>query len=110
MKNTLVGIAMGLLVGAAVAPASAHHGSDLRNITEKVNKLQNKVNTLQQKTSAMDTDGFYYGPVVGNQVIGLCATATTAVWEPAVEDITMIDDCIAAQSSQAKQLRKSIDR
>ena len=107
MKNTLVGIAAGLLIGASIAPAGAHHGSDLQNLKQKVNRLQNKVSVLGQKTQNMDRDGFYLGPVLGNQVIGVCAAGSTAVWEPVIEDITMIDDCLTVQR---RGLRASFDR
>ena len=110
MKNTLVGIAVGLLVGAAVAPASADHGADFRTLSRKVNSLQKQVNTLKLKTADMNTEGFYLGAIVGNQVLGTCPTGSTAVWETLGNEVTMIDDCVTAQTTQARQLRARFDR
>lgn len=94
MKNTLVGIAAGLLIGASIAPAAAHHGDDLR-------KLKRQVSVLQKKTKYMDRDGFYLGPVVGSQVLSACSSGEAAMWIPAFETYTWIDDCLGTSRQQA---------
>lgn len=107
MKEKIALLLAGLVAGSLIAvfiPAQAHHGADFRTLNRKVRQLQ-------AKTQALETDGIYYGPVFGWQVVSQCADGTNAVWEQipvaGLEDFRYLYDCPPEDASRA-QLRRQL--
>jgi hypothetical protein len=107
LKEKIALLLAGLVAGSLIVsfiPAQAHHGSDFR-------ALNRKVRTLQAKTQALETDGLYYGPVFGWQVVSQCVDGSTAVWEQipvaGLEDFRYLYDCPPEETAR-KQLRRQL--
>lgn len=104
MKEKIALLLAGLVAGALIAslvPAQAHHGADLRTLNRKVRRLQ-------AKAQLMNSDGLYFGPVIGQQVLSLCADGSTATWEQVpvagAEELRYLYDCTDEVSNRG-QLR-----
>ncbi len=107
LKEKIALLVAGLVAGSLIAsfiPAQAHHGPDFR-------ALNRKVRQLQAKTQALETNGIYYGPVFGWQVVSQCADGTNAVWEQipvaGLEDFRYLYDC-PPEGTGRKQLRHQL--
>lgn len=99
----LVGLLAGVLIATAI-PVGAHH-NDLR-FKKRLNRLGNQVQVLREKASALDRDGFYYGPVLGRQVVSLCPVDSPAAWtsDGNTQGIAWIHDCLDdMQQFQARE-------
>lgn len=97
MKQKIAWVLVGLLVGVLIVtaiPVGAHHND--RKLKRRVTRLENQVQILRAKTVALDTDGFFYGPVLGRQVVALCPVDTSAMWtsDGNTEGITWLQDCL----------------
>jgi len=83
------------LVVFAMVPVQAHHGDDFRS-------LKRRIARLEKETQLLNGQGFYRGPIAGNQVLSQCAAGATAVWEVSpFEGLTMIDDCFTSQQQRS---------
>lgn len=106
----LVGLLAGVLIATSV-PVGAHHRRSATRLANRVERLENQIATLQNKTFFMDSDGFYMGPVFGEQVLGFCQAGTAATWEVTAftPDAVWIDDCFVGQQ-QRDQLLQDFSR
>jgi hypothetical protein len=114
MRRKIATLVAGVVIGASamtVLPVQAHHSD--RDMKRRLSRLENQVRVLQAKTVDLDTDGFFWGPVLGSQVIGACAAETPATWvyPPGTTEFTWINDCLEAQQQSARkaqvQMRQS---
>lgn len=102
----LVGLLVGVLIATAV-PVGAHHSRSARRLANRVERLEIQMAQMRNKTSLMDADGFYFGPVLGYQVLSECAIGTSATWEQSevIPELAQIDDCIVGQQKRAQVLQ-----
>jgi hypothetical protein len=49
MKKTLVGMIVGLMIGAAIAPATAHHAPNFRSLNRRVSDLESQLELLTRR-------------------------------------------------------------
>lgn len=114
MKRTVAVLVAGLIAGAilgATIPAGAHHNDDrfknrLNRLENSVATLKSQMTTVRNRTALLTTDGVYYGPLFGYQVLGFCTEGTTAMWEVSEVDASVqaIDDCYEAQQMRKRAL------
>ena len=91
----MAGIVLGAVIIGALVPVNAHHGSDVRKLNRRVERLQERVNVLRGKTQFIDRDGFYRSFISGFQVLGGCPDQSNAIWEQTnVPDLRWLDDCV----------------
>lgn len=101
MRQKVVALIAGLIIGAVamtVLPVQAHH-NDLR-FKRRLNRLENQVSILKQKTVDLDREGFFYGPIMAEQVISLCPDGSSTVWisDGNAYGISWLDGCFSTQS------------
>ena len=98
VKQKISLVMVGLLVGAmamTLMPASAHHSTDQQRLQKQINGLKKSVQLLQAKTVDFDEEGYFYGPVFGTQVVGMCQPGPASWVHPeGVTEFTWVEDCI----------------
>ena len=72
MKRMIVGVAVGMLLGATLPQGAAHHGSDYR-------RLARRINALEDKTQRLDSNGYMSGDYV-RAPFG-CGNGDDATWD-----------------------------
>lgn len=106
MREKVAALVAGLIIGAlamTVLPVQAHH-NDLK-FKRRLNRLENQVSVLKQKTVDLDRDGFFWGPILADQVISVCPAGNSAVWvsDGNAYGIGWLDPCDGSQ--QQSQIR-----
>ncbi len=122
VKQKLSLLVAGTLVGAAFmafVPANAHHAGNFRSVSRRaaalerqVSTLQRQVRTLNARTQALDSDGFYNGPLDSEQVLSVCPAGQPAAWEqlPQVSQLRRINNCAAAPAFGTRLSERDLRR